>query len=248
MNNLICWVALFLSLIVSSMCSFHATGKYTFDKTYLWIVSPYLLQFLLFYTLSRFNFAKSLAITSTVVLVFTILFYVGTFFSHSSTAGLIFLFGPYYLVILSLIVLGFSAWIDYGKLDWTTKRAKKKISQTQCLLVILHFTVFLYCALLSIFAFPDMHLNVAWYILMLPDFPAATLLYLSYKYVPGNITFAIDNIFRGIFSTQPYNDFWRFWYILFAYGILGSVWWFYVPLFAKWFRSHSVLGNDERLR
>jgi len=230
------------------MCSFHAAGKFFIDKMYLWIISPYILLFLLFFTFRRFNFIKSLNITSIVALVFTILFYVGIFFSHSSTAGLIFLFGPYYLIILSLIVLGFSAWIEYGKLDRITKQAKNKTLQTQYLLAIVHFEIFLYCALLAIFAFPDTLWNFAWYILLLPDFPATTLLYLSDKFVPGNIAFAIDNIFRRMFSTHPYDYFWRFWYVLFVYGILGTMWWFYVPRFAKWFRRHSVLGDDERLR
>ncbi len=96
-----------------------------------------------------------------------------------------------------------------------------------------HFIVFLWCTWNAIHSSYDALWESVWFILVFPDFPASALLFISLNVIPNNVQFALDGFFENIFSTFPYNSFY-FWFIVFIYGILGTVWWFYVPRIVMW--------------
>ena len=76
----------------------------------LWAVSPYISLFLTDVILRRLTSVSKLpllfCVTALLMLVFTLLVYVGTLGDKSSTYALIFLFVPFYLYIGSIIVFG----------------------------------------------------------------------------------------------------------------------------------------------
>jgi len=98
---------------------------------------------------------------------------------------------------------------------------------------------------------PDAQYQLIWTILFFPDLPATVLLFLGFASIPHTAFYAIDDYLSRAISTHPYNNFSSFWYPAIIYGVLGTLWWFYLPVMMKWiksfFRKHSALGDDDRL-
>jgi hypothetical protein len=94
---------------------------------------------------------------------------------------------------------------------------------------IVHFGIFSCCLLIAISTSPDALSEAIWFILFWPDLPVSALFILTFVLLPSNVIFVVDRFIGNIFPTYPFNNFWHFWYLIIIYGILGTVWWFYLP-------------------
>ena len=105
-------VALAISTIVTVLAMLRAS-EWSIDSSVLlfigWAVSPYLFLLVMSFLLNKFTSLPYKSVifcfTSILMLVFTLLAYVGTLGNKSSTSALIFVFAPVYLYVGSVIVL-----------------------------------------------------------------------------------------------------------------------------------------------
>lgn len=85
----------------------HGAGKFEWNGFYPWVLGPYAVMLVAFGLPRGQTIARAFAglVAALVVLACTCWFYIGAmWFSRSSTAALIFLFGPMYLFIGGLLV------------------------------------------------------------------------------------------------------------------------------------------------
>lgn len=115
-----------------------------------------------------------------------------------------------------------------------------------------HLLLFAAVAWIAITTPWDAQYQLTWATLFFPDIPATILLFLGFAAIPHTAFYAIDDFLSRTISTHPYNNFTSFWYPVIIYGIGGTLWWFYLPSMLRWiksfFKKHSVLGNDDRLK
>lgn len=111
--------------------------------------------------------------------------------------------------------------------------------KSQYIAAILHLGVFLFCARLAFCTSSDALSETVWFVLALPDLPVTILFFLILQPISMEHKLLVDELFRNIFTIYPFYSFWHFWYVTIMYGILGTVWWFYIP--------RIVIGLKDRL-
>ncbi len=112
--------------------------------------------------------------------------------------------------------------------------------KSQYIASALHLMVFL---ILAVFAFglPRGTLSeVVWFLLVLPDLPVTVLFFSILSLISMEQKLLVDETFGKFITTYPFNNFWNFWYVTLMYGVLGTVWWFYVPRVIIWFKKRVV--------
>ena len=120
------------------------------------------------------------------------------------------------------------------------------IRKFQFAAALTHFFVFLLCTWNALHAPSDALWQAVWFPLFWPDLPASIILVLSWILAPKDIADTIESIFHGIFSTYPYYSFWNFWYLIFLYGVIGTIWWFYLPnLIMRILKRFNILREKE---
>ena len=110
-------LALVASSTVAVSAMIHGAGKFEWNRFYPWVLGPYIVLFAIQSLPMHKSEARQLAssITSGLALIFTCWFYVaGFWFSASSTAALIFIFAPIYLLVGGVAVW-VSAWFVFAR-------------------------------------------------------------------------------------------------------------------------------------
>ena len=111
-------VGLAAASIVALAAMIHgAGGKFEWNWFYPWVIGPYIVLLGIFGLPRSQAQARAFAgsVTALAVLLFTCWFYIGAmWFSASSTAALIFIFAPVYLLVGGLVVWGI-AWFLFAR-------------------------------------------------------------------------------------------------------------------------------------
>src|SRR5215470_7145653 len=96
----------------------HGAGKFEWNGFYPWVIAPYVVLLAVFGLPRRQTQARAIAggVAAATVLLFSGWLYVGAmWFSSSSTASLIFVFGPVYVFVGGVVAWG-AAWFLFTRL------------------------------------------------------------------------------------------------------------------------------------
>ena len=113
--------SLIATAVVAVAAMTHGAGKFEWNSFYPWVLAPYVILLVVFVLPRGQTNARALAgcVAAVLVLLFTAWFYIGAmWFSASSTAALIFIFAPGYLLVGGLVVWGI-AWFGFTRVFGT---------------------------------------------------------------------------------------------------------------------------------
>ena len=101
--------------------------------------------------------------------------------------------------------------------------------RVQITAALIHLVVFGWCLYMALTASADALFPAVWFPLFWPDLPATAVMIATWAVVPDDLARAIDGNVSTIFPSHPFRSFWNFWYPVALYGVLGTIWWYWVP-------------------
>jgi hypothetical protein len=104
-----------------------------------------------------------------------------------------------------------------------------KIKYIQITTVLFHTILMYLCIKEAISTSNDALYVGVWFPLFWVDLPATLIAHFTRVLVPNNLAYSISDFFEKVFTTWPYSSYWNFWHFALFYGILGAIWWYYLP-------------------
>jgi hypothetical protein len=108
-----------------------------------------------------------------------------------------------------------------------------KIKCFQITAVLFHTILFYLCINDAISTSNDALYVGVWFPLFWFDLPSTLMTYIVRILTPSYLVCSINDIFEKLFTTWPYYSYWNFWHFVLFYGLLGSIWWYYLPCIVR---------------